>query len=87
MLNKAKYEKQILDELLVKKCCDSIKDIQEFTGANTGKNCAITNPSGRCCGNKIKEILEWAKIRNLNIQPPLMDEAVACCANIEEMAG
>lgn len=54
-------EDQILNELINKKCCDSLIDIQNFTGANTGKNCAITNPTGRCCGKQIKEIIEFAK--------------------------
>lgn len=63
-------EDQILDELINKKCCDSLIDIQNFTGANTGKNCAITNPTGRCCGKQIKEIIEFAKETRAEIAAP-----------------
>ncbi len=79
-------EQQILDELLVKKCCDSLKDIQNYTRANLGKDCIITNPSGRCCGGKIKEILEWAKNKRLEIEPPVLEEAEACCTIISEQS-
>ena len=78
-------EKTILDELLVEKCCDSIIDIQNFTQANTGKDCAITNPTGRCCGKQIKEILEWAKDQRLEIAAPLMKEAMSCCSTIQKV--
>jgi len=77
-------EKTILDELLVKKCCDSIIDIQNFTEANTGKDCVLTNPTGRCCGKQIKEILEWTKDQRMEIEAPLMQEAMSCCARIDE---
>lgn len=77
-------ESVIMEELLVKQCCDSLIDIQNFTEANTGKDCAITNPTGRCCGKQVKEILEWANARRLDIAPPLMEEAMACCAKIDE---
>jgi len=42
-------ESMIRDEIFVKKCCDSLEDIQEYTKAGTGKWCPITNPSGKCC--------------------------------------
>jgi len=58
-------EHRILDEIVVKKCCDSLQDIKEYTGARTGKFCHITNPSGRCCGpivnDAIAKGLELAK--------------------------
>jgi bacterioferritin-associated ferredoxin len=76
---KGVLEKQILDELLVKQCCDSLKDIQEYTGANLGHDCKITNPSGRCCGSQIKELLNWAKKQKLLIHAPLLEEANSCC--------
>lgn len=28
-------------------CCDSLEDIQNHTGANTGKECVAKNPAGR----------------------------------------
>lgn len=79
-------EGKILDELINKQCCDSLIDIQEFTGANTGKNCAITNPTGRCCGKQIKEIIEFAKESRTEIAAPLLEEAESCCAKIDENA-
>ncbi len=76
-------EQTILEELLIKQCCDSLKDIQEFTTANKGKDCAITNPAGRCCGSLIKETIEWAQKQRLTIIPPVLEEATACCEAIE----
>ena len=77
-------ESTIMDELLVRKCCDSLIDIQNFTQANTGKDCAITNPTGRCCGKQIREILQWAMDKRMEIEIPLMEEAMSCCNEIEE---
>lgn len=77
-------ESVIIDELLNKQCCDSIIDIQKFTEANTGKDCAITNPTGRCCGKQIKEVLEWTKEQRYDISVPLLEEAVSCCSQIEK---
>ena len=76
-------ESVVIDELLNKQCCDSIKDIQKFTEANTGKDCVLTNPTGRCCGKQIKEVLEWAKEQRLDISAPLLEEAISCCEEIE----
>lgn len=78
-------ESTIFDELLVRKCCDSLIDIQNFTKANTGKDCSITNPTGRCCGKQIREILEWAQDKRMEIEPPLMEEAMSCCVRIEHV--
>ena len=50
-------EHRILDEILDKKCCTSLEDIKQYTGARTGKLCHITNPSGRCCGPQVNEII------------------------------
>ncbi|MHA2029179.1 MAG: hypothetical protein ACW98K_06500 [Candidatus Kariarchaeaceae archaeon] len=80
-------ESSIIEELAVKKCCDSLKDIQKFTEANTGKDCVITNPTGRCCGKQVKEIMEWVKSNgDLMIDVPLIEEAMLCCAKIEEVS-
>jgi len=78
-------ESVVIDELLNKQCCDSIIDIQKFTEANTGKDCTITNPTGRCCGKQIKEVLEWAQKQRYDISAPLLEEAVSCCSEIENM--
>jgi len=50
-------EHRILDEILTNKCCTTLEDIKKYTGARTGKFCHITNPSGRCCGPQVNEII------------------------------
>ncbi len=42
---------------MVSKCCTSLEDIKKYTGARTGKLCHINNPSGRCCGPQVNEII------------------------------
>jgi len=39
-------EKDIFDHILISGCCKDLKDIQEHTGANTGKECLTKNPAG-----------------------------------------
>ena len=39
-------EVDIIEHIVVTKCCGNLKDIQEHTGANTGKECLIKNPAG-----------------------------------------
>ncbi len=53
-------EERILDEILVKRCCDSLEDIKQYTQANTGRFCHITNPSGRCCGGHVQALIDRA---------------------------
>ncbi len=78
-------ESEVLEEILVKKCCDSLIDIQEYTGANKGKDCKITNPTGRCCGTQLRELLLWIKEHKEElVEVPLMEEATSCCVSIEE---
>ncbi len=77
-------EKQVLDELLVKQCCDTLEDIKEYTGANSGKNCVITNPTGRCCGGKIKEVIDWAKEYRKEIKETTYQQAESCCVEIDK---
>ena len=50
-------EHKIVDEILVNKCCTSLEDIKRYTGARTGKLCYVTNPSGRCCGSQVNELI------------------------------
>ncbi len=77
-------EAEIFEEMVVRQCCDSLIDIQNYTGANKGKDCKITNPSGRCCGKQIKEIIEWIKThKRQDVIAPVLEEAVACCKTIE----
>ncbi|MFZ5899126.1 MAG: (2Fe-2S)-binding protein [Bacillota bacterium] len=39
-------EAEITEHVAVRKCCKDINDIQEHTGANTGKRCVTENPAG-----------------------------------------
>lgn len=39
-------EEDIIKHIAVRGCCRNIKDIQEHTGANTGKECLVKNPAG-----------------------------------------
>lgn len=50
-------EHKIIDEIVIKKCCSSLEDIKKYTGARTGKLCHIRNPSGRCCGPQVNEVI------------------------------
>ncbi|CCO07078.1 BFD domain protein (2Fe-2S)-binding domain protein [Desulforamulus hydrothermalis] len=38
--------RDIFEHIKVKQCCHNLKDIQEHTGANTGKQCLLKNPAG-----------------------------------------
>ncbi len=51
-------EQTILNEIVVKRCCDSIEKIKEYTKARTGRECHIKNPSGKCCGEFVKRVLD-----------------------------
>ncbi len=39
-------EADVVRHIAVVRCCDSLKDIQKHTGANTGKECLTQNPGG-----------------------------------------
>lgn len=43
-------EKQIREEIAVKKRAKDLNDIKQYTGAMTGGKCKYTNPTGKCCG-------------------------------------
>ncbi len=80
-------EEEIIEEMVVRHCCDSLIDIQNFTGANKGKDCKITNPTGRCCGKPLKELIEWIQEHKRDdVKPPVLEEAISCCKSIEENA-
>lgn len=42
-------EEKILREIVDESCCTTMEDVREYTRANTGKACEITNPKGVCC--------------------------------------
>jgi copper chaperone CopZ len=48
---------RILDEVVVRKCCTSLEDVEHFTRVGTGKWCLITNPSGVCCRSYLREVV------------------------------
>lgn len=50
-------EDTIRSEIFVKKCCDSLDDIQRFTKAGAGRWCPITNPSGKCCREYLEKLV------------------------------
>ena len=39
-------EEEIIDHVAITHCCSSIEEIQNHTGANTGNQCHVMNPSG-----------------------------------------
>lgn len=39
-------KEEIIDHIVIRRCCEDLKDIQEHTGANTGKECLAKNPAG-----------------------------------------
>lgn len=53
-------EKQIREEILVKKRAKNLKDIQQYTGAMTGGRCKYTNPTGKCCGGAVNGVIKKA---------------------------
>ena len=53
-------EDKIIEEIVIKKCCSSLQDLKNYTGACTGKLCQITNPSGRCCNLQINKAINKA---------------------------
>ena len=50
-------EHRILDEIVVTKRATTLQEIKEYTGARTGRLCHITNPSGRCCGPQVNQVI------------------------------
>ncbi len=72
----------IREEIVVKQCCDTLEDIKKYTGANTGKWCHITNPSGRCCGPMVRRVVESALRERVSVS--LKDEAVSLAQSIPD---
>jgi len=68
-------EEQIADEILNKRCCDSLEDIEAYTKAGTGKWCLTTNPSGKCCREYLGEIVEkyLTMVREENVKTLLQE--------------
>lgn len=40
-------EEEIIRHVAIDRCCSSMEDIRRHTGANTGCECAVKNPSGK----------------------------------------
>ena len=39
-------EADIIEHVAIRQCCSTLEDIQKHTGANTGNQCHLKNPSG-----------------------------------------
>lgn len=50
-------EEQILHEIVERGSCASVDQIREYTRANTGKLCHVTNPGGKCCGDHVQAVV------------------------------
>lgn len=75
-------EAQILEEIQVKRCCDSLEDIKQYTKARTGKLCHVTNPAGKCCGKHVTAVVERA-LAGLS-DKALEEQAREICCQIPE---
>jgi bacterioferritin-associated ferredoxin len=53
-------EKQIRDEIVIKKRARNMQDIKQYTGAMTGGRCKYMNPSGKCCGAAVNTAIQKA---------------------------
>lgn len=51
-------EERIAEEIMKKRCCDSLEDIVAYTKAGTGKWCLTTNPSGKCCREYLDDVVD-----------------------------
>jgi len=71
-------EEDIMEEIHVKRCCDSLEDIKEYTRARTGKLCHITNPAGRCCGRHVTSVVERALARTPDKQVESQARNICC---------
>jgi len=38
-------EEEIIEHVAIKQCCTTTEDIEKHTGANTGNQCHVKNPS------------------------------------------
>lgn len=47
-------EGRVVEEIAVKRCCRTVDEVADATGALLGKACHIMNPSGQCCGAEVK---------------------------------
>ncbi|MHA2363518.1 MAG: (2Fe-2S)-binding protein [Candidatus Hodarchaeales archaeon] len=75
-------EHNILDEILVTKRATTLNDIKQYTGARTGKICHITNPSGRCCGPQVNEIIAKGLLlleADKEVQEEVLDKVHSGC--------
>lgn len=39
-------EAEIIEHVAIKQCCSTIEDIKKHTGASTGQECHLKNPTG-----------------------------------------
>lgn len=58
--------KDSITDAVLNKGANSLEEIQNITGANTGNECITKNPRGKCCGGTVKQMLEEAKLLKQN---------------------
>lgn len=73
-------EERILREIVEEGCCTSMEDVREYTRANTGKACQVTNPKGACCEEEILGVIQkgLALAGRTGIEQPHVS-AEPCC--------
>ncbi|MBI4415598.1 MAG: hypothetical protein HY557_01270 [Euryarchaeota archaeon] len=77
-------EGQVMEEVAVKGCCRTMDEVAAATGALLGKACHIVNPSGKCCGDEVREaILKALRTAGFSDDAPevlkLLEEDVDHC--------
>lgn len=53
-----KHVSQKKIESTIKQGAKTLSDIQKITGACTGNQCKVLNPSGKCCSGDINQLLK-----------------------------
>ncbi|MBI2843913.1 MAG: (2Fe-2S)-binding protein [Armatimonadetes bacterium] len=51
-------EADILRAIVENGCCNTLEDVKHYTGARTGRECRLKNPSGRCCEAHVRSVIE-----------------------------
>ncbi len=60
----SRVTREMLVHLIIEqRCCTTLEEVQELTGAGKGRWCLTTNPSGRCCEWYLKDIIQGYLIR------------------------
>lgn len=80
-------EEHIRYEILRKGCCDSLQDIVEYTKAGTGKWCLTTNPSGKCCREYLKGVVDkYLAMKEAKLVQPKLKAIKTSVEHVEQPA-